>query len=252
MKRAALTRGLVWLGALLVAPLAIAGEVKVAVAANFVAPLRQIGAEFMRHSGHTLQVTPGATGKLYAQIVNGAPFEVFLAADSATPARLEREGQASAGSRFTYAVGRLVLWSAQPGLIDAAGEVLQRGNFRRLALANPKTAPYGAAALEVLQARGLYASLQEKFVYGENIAQTQQFVASGNAELGFVALSQVWQDGRLTSGSAWQVPPGLHAPLRQDVVLLKRGEHSTAARAFLDYLKSDAARQVITAYGYAF
>ncbi len=238
-------------GAFLLPP-ALAGEAQVAVAANFAVPLRQLAEDFARHSGHTLRVSSGATGKLYAQIVNGAPFEVFLSADSATPERLEKEGQVVAGSRYTYAVGRLVLWSAQAGVVDAEGKVLEGGAFRHLALANPKTAPYGAAAVEVLKARGLYERLQAKYVQGENIAQTHHFVASGNADLGFVALSQVWQDGQLTGGSAWPVPADLHAPIRQDAALLKRGEQNAAARAFLDYLKSDAARRVISAYGYGF
>ena len=238
-------------GAFLLPP-ALAGEAQVAVAANFAVPLRQLAEDFARHSGHTLRVSSGATGKLYAQIVNGAPFEVFLSADSATPERLEKEGQVVAGSRYTYAVGRLVLWSSQAGVVDAEGKVLEGGAFRHLALANPKTAPYGAAAVEVLKARGLYERLQAKYVQGENIAQTHHFVASGNADLGFVALSQVWQDGQLTGGSAWPVPADLHAPIRQDAALLKRGEQNSAARAFLDYLKSDAARRVISAYGYGF
>ena len=238
-------------GAFLLPP-ALAGEAQVAVAANFAVPLRQLAEDFARHSGHTLRVSSGATGKLYAQIVNGAPFEVFLSADSATPERLEKEGQVVAGSRYTYAVGRLVLWSSQAGVVDAEGKVLEGGAFRHLALANPKTAPYGAAAVEVLKARGLYERLQAKYVQGENIAQTHHFVASGNADLGFVALSQVWQDGQLTGGSAWPVPADLHAPIRQDAALLKRGEQNAAARAFLDYLKSDAARRVISAYGYGF
>lgn len=234
------------------APLLQAGEAQVAVAANFVVPLRVLSEDFSRQSGHTLRISAGATGKLYAQIVHGAPFEVFLSADSATPERLEKEGRVVAGSRRTYAIGRLVLWSAQAGVVDPGGEVLRQGDFRYLALANPKTAPYGAAAVEVLQARGLYERLQAKFVMGENIAQTQQFVASGNAEFGFVAQSQVWQGGKLTGGSAWLVPADLHAPIHQDAVLLKRGEYNAAARAFLDYLRSEPAQRLIAAYGYSF
>ena len=234
------------------APLLQAGEAQVAVAANFVVPLRALAEDFSRQSGYTLRISAGATGKLYAQIVHGAPFEVFLSADSATPERLEKEGRVVAGSRRTYAIGRLVLWSAQAGVVDAAGAVLRQGDFRYLALANPKTAPYGAAAVEVLQARGLYERVQAKFVMGENIAQTQQFVASGNAEIGFVAQSQVWQGGKLAGGSAWLVPADLHAPIRQDAVLLKRGEHNDAARAFLDYLRSEPAQRLIAAYGYSF
>ena len=227
-------------------------EVQLAVAANFSAPIRQIAAVFERETGHRAVISSGATGKFYAQIVHGAPFEVFLAADDETPARLEQEGWAVAGSRFTYATGRLVLWSSIEGYVDERGEVLRQGAFRHLALANPKTAPYGAAAVQAMNRLGLLPALQARFVQGENIAQTQQFVASGNAELGFVALSQVFKDGRLGSGSAWIVPAELHAAIRQDAVLLSKGRNNPAAAALLDYLKSDAARAVIKAYGYEF
>ena len=229
-----------------------AGEVQVAVAANFSAPMRPLAAAFNARSGHTLRFSLGATGKFYAQIVNGAPFNVFLSADSATAQRLEAEGHAVAGSRFTYAIGQLMLWSARPDFVDAQGKVLSRGNFRHLALANPKTAPYGAAVVEVLRALGEYERLQARFVQGENIAQTQQFVASANAELGFVALSQVWQDGALTSGSGWRVPTELHRPIRQDAVLLARGRDNPAASTFLAFLQSEAARAIIANYGYTF
>ena len=245
-----LSRVLTVLIATAYAPTLLAGEAQLAVAANFVVPLRSLGEGFARHSGHTLRVSSGASGKLYAQIVNGAPFEVFLSADHSTPERLEKEGQAVPGSRMTYATGRLVLWSVRAEIVDAAGEVLNNSTFRHLALANPKTAPYGAAAVEVLKALGRYEQWQGRFVQGENIAQTQQFVASGNAELGFVALSQVWRDGKLVGGSAWMVPAQLHAPIRQDAVLLKRGERNPAAMAFLDYLKSEAGRRIIAAHGY--
>jgi molybdate transport system substrate-binding protein len=229
---------------------AAAAEVQVAVAANFAGPMQQIAADFEKATGHKAVIVSGATGKFYAQIRNGAPFEVFLSADDETPARLEREGAAVAGTRFTYAIGKLVLWSAKADVVDAKGEVLRAGGFRHLALANPKTAPYGAAALEVLQKLGLSAALAPKFVQGENIAQTQQFIATGNAELGFIALSQVWKDGRLTGGSGWVVPPGLHSPLRQDAVLLMPGKDKPAAEALLRYLKSDGARALIRSFGY--
>ena len=193
---------------------ALADEVSVAVAANFTAPMQKIAAEFEKDSGHTAQLAFGATGKFYAQIRNGAPFQVLLAADDETPARLEKEGLAVAGSRFTYAVGTLALWSADPARVDSRGEVLKRGGFAHLALANPKLAPYGAAAVETLNRLGVVAALEPKFVLGENIAQTFQFVSTGNAELGFVALSQVWKDGKLASGSVWVVPETLHAPIR--------------------------------------
>jgi molybdate transport system substrate-binding protein len=187
--------------------------------------------------GHQAQLAFGATGKFYAQIKNGAPFEVLLAADDDTPAKLEKEGAAVAGTRFTYAVGRLALWSAKAGYVDDKGEVLKRGEFRHLAIANPRLAPYGAAAVEVLTALKLLDAVQPKFVQAENIAQAHQFVASGNAELGFVALSQVMKDGKLGEGSAWVVPASLHQPIRQDAVMLDKGRGKPAAEAWLKYLQ---------------
>ncbi|MFA4968838.1 MAG: molybdate ABC transporter substrate-binding protein [Sulfuritalea sp.] len=227
-----------------------ADEVQVAVAANFTAPAKLLAAAFEKDSGHTAQLSFGATGKFYAQIRNGAPFEVLLSADDTTPARLAQEGAAVAGSRYTYAVGRLVLWSAKPGYVDEQGAVLQKGDFKHLAIANPKLAPYGAAAVEALTALKLLEIVQAKFVQGENIAQTHQFVASGNAELGFVALSQVMQDGRIASGSAWIVPAGLHQAIRQDAVLLEKGRGKPAAAAWLKYLKGDKAKGIIKSFGY--
>jgi molybdate transport system substrate-binding protein len=197
-----------------------------------------------------LAVSTGATGKFYAQIQNGAPFEVLLSADDTTPAKLETEGLAEPGTRFTYAIGNLVLWSAKPGFVDKDGKVLSKGKFNHLALANPKTAPYGAAAVDVLNHLGLFKTLEPKFVQGENIAQTQQFVATGNAELGFLALSQVQKDGKLTSGSAWRVPGKLYAPIRQDAVVLAKGKGKPAAEALIGYLKSDKAKGIIKSYGY--
>jgi molybdate transport system substrate-binding protein len=227
-----------------------ADEVQVAIAANFAAPAKQLAADFEKETGHKVQAVFGATGKFYAQIRNGAPFEVLLAADDETPARLEKEGAAVAGTRFTYATGRLVLWSAKAGVVDAAGSVLKQGGFDHIALANPKLAPYGAAAVEALATLQLLDTLQPRFVQGENIAQTHQFVASGNALLGFVALSQVMTDGRITAGSAWIVPAHLHQPIRQDAVLLEKGKGKPAARAWLDYLRGDRARAVIKSLGY--
>lgn len=236
---------------LLLTAWAHAAEVKVAVAANFTAPMQQIAAQFERDTGHRAQLAFGSSGKLYAQIKNGAPFQVFLSADEDKPAALVGEGLAVADSRFTYAVGRLALWSARPGYVDAKGEVLKRGAFRRLAVANPKTAPYGAAAMETLNRLGLSAALEAKLVQGENIAQAYQFVASGNAELGFVALSQVMQNGKIATGSAWLVPDTLHAPIRQDAVLLVSGRGNVAARALLEYMKGDKALRIVRDYGYA-
>jgi molybdate transport system substrate-binding protein len=227
-----------------------AGEVTVAVASNFAAPMKRIAAEFERASGHRAKLAFGSTGKFYAQIRNGAPFDVFLAADDETPPRLESEGFAVAGSRFTYATGTLALWSPRTDFVDARADVLKRAEFGKLAIANPRLAPYGAAAVETLTKLKLLPALEPKFVQGENIAQTHQFVASGNAELGFVALSQVIRDGRIASGSAWIVPAELHAPIRQEAVLLKPGERNPAAAALLDYLKLPAVKSLIRTFGY--
>lgn len=227
-----------------------ADEVQVAVAANFTAPARLIAESFEKETGHKALLAFGATGKFYAQIRNGAPFEVLLAADDETPAKLEKEGNTVTGSRFTYATGRLVLWSAKPGFVDDKGEVLSKGEFKHISLANPKLAPYGAAAVEALTTLKLLASSEPKFVQAENIAQAYQFVASGNAELGFVALSQVMKDGKVTTGSAWVVPANLHQPIRQDAVLLDKGRGKTAAESWLKFLRGDKAKSVITSFGY--
>jgi molybdate transport system substrate-binding protein len=225
-------------------------ELQVAVAANFTAPMQQIAAQFEKDSGHKAVLSFGATGKFYAQIVNGAPFEILLAADDETPARLEKDGQGLPASRFTYAIGKLVLWSADPALVDGKGEVLKTGNFKHLAITNPKTAPYGAAAVETLTKLGLLASLQPRFVQSENISQTQQFIVTGNAELGFIALSQVLKDGRISAGSAWTVPANLYEPIRQDALLLAKGKGKPAAAALLAYLKGDKAKAIIKTFGY--
>lgn len=230
---------------------AAAEEVQLAVAANFAAPLQAMVRVFEKETGHRVRVSVGSTGKLYAQIVNGAPFQVLLAADDETPAKLEREGMVVPGTRFTYATGKLALWSAQADRVDASGEVLKKAQFTHLAIANPKLAPYGAAAVEVLRNLGLLDSMRPKLVQGENIAQTYQFVASGAAELGFVALSQVIVEGRPMQGSVWIVPDTLHAPIRQDAALLRAGQGRAAAMALLDFLKTDKARVIIRAYGYA-
>lgn len=227
-----------------------AGEVQVAVAANFAGPMEKLAEQFQRDTGHKAVVATGATGKFYAQIRNGAPFEVLLAADDDTPARLETEGHVAAGSRFTYAVGRLVLWSARSGVVDAGGNVLKTGSYKHLAIANPKTAPYGAAAVATLRKLGLYESVQPRIVQGENIAQAWQFASTGNAELGFVAQAQVWRDGKFTSGSGWIVPATMHEPIRQDAALLAKGAGNPAARALLQYLRTDKAKALIRSFGY--
>mgnify|MGYP000626768216 FL=1 len=235
---------------LLASGMVCAAEVQVAVAANFTAPMQKIAAEFEKDTGHKAVLSFGATGKFYAQITNGAPFEVLLSADDETPAKLEKEQTGVAGSRFTYAIGKLVLWSAKPGYVDSKGEVLKKGDFARLSIANPKTAPYGQAAMEALDKLKLLPALQPKIVQGENISQAHQFVATGNAELGFVALSQVYVDGKLTSGSMWQVPGTLYSPIRQDAVVLNKGAGKPAVQALMTYLKSAKARAVIHSYGY--
>jgi molybdate transport system substrate-binding protein len=227
-----------------------AGEVTVAVAANFAGPLAALSDGFTAASGHTLKASAGATGKFYSQIQAGAPFEVLIAADDETPKKLVAEGLAAAGSNFTYAVGKLVLWSATPGLVDDRGAVLAKGGFAHLAVANPKLAPYGQAAMDVLQARGLADTLAPRLVTAESIAQAFQFVATGNAELGFVALSQVAPPGKPAAGSYWLVPQALYGPIRQDAVLLLRGERNPAALALLAYLKSAPAQRLIQSFGY--
>ena len=230
--------------------LAQADEVQVAVAANFTGPMQVIAPLFERDTGHKAIPSFGATGKFYAQVVNGAPFEVLLAADDETPARMVREGHAVAGTPFTYAIGTLVLWSAKADFVDDKGEILKKGGFRHLAIANPKTAPYGAAALQAMGKLGVAENLKPLFVQGENIAQTQQFVATGAAELGFIAYSQVIKNGRIGSGSGWIVPAKLYEPIRQDAVILARGRDKPAALALLNYLKGDKAKAIIRSFGY--
>lgn len=238
------------LSSLLFSFTAHAAEVKVAVAANFAQPMKEIAVEFEKDTGHKLNLTQGATGKFYAQISNGAPFEVFFSADDETPGRLVKEGKAVAGSQFTYAIGRLALWSPDANFVEQGGDVLKTDKFKFIAIANAKVAPYGRAAVQTMQKLGVLMKIEPRVVQGESISQTFQFVTSGNAQLGFVALSQVWENGKLKSGSAWIVPEAMHEQLKQDVVLLNAGKDSQAAVALMDYLKSDKARKFIERYGY--
>ncbi|MGZ8407381.1 MAG: molybdate ABC transporter substrate-binding protein [Caulobacteraceae bacterium] len=224
-----------------------AGETLVAVAANFTATAGEIAEAFTKATGHTAKYSFGATGQLYTQITQGAPFEVFLAADAVRPELAETKGYAVSGSRFTYAVGKLVLWSADATLVDAEGEVLKSGAFERLALTNPATAPYGAAAVEVLKALGVHDAVRTKIVQGSSITQTHQFVATGNAQLGFIALAQIVMDEK---GSRWMVPDDLYAPIVQDAVLLKKGEANEVAGAYLRFLRGPEAVAIIQRYGY--
>lgn len=229
-----------------------AETISVAVASNFTAPMQKIAAAFAQDTGHKAQLSFGSTGKFYAQISHGAPFGVLLAGDDSTPAKLIEEGKAEAASRLTYAIGKLVLWSPQVGYVDEQAQVLQKNAFQHLAVANPQLAPYGLAAQQTLRQLGLLAAVQPKLVQGENIGQTYQFAASGNAQLGFVALSQVMQGGKIQSGSAWIVPAALHAPLRQDAVVLSPACDNAAAQALMTYLQGEKARAIIRAYGYDF
>lgn len=227
-----------------------ADEVQVAVAANFTAPIQAIAADFEKDTGHKLITSFGATGQFYTQIKNGAPFEVFLAADDSTPQKIETEGATVKGSRFTYATGTLALWSAKDNYVDANGKVLSDNQYQHLSIANPKAAPYGLAATQVLAKRGLTDKVKAKLVEGQSISQAYQFVSTGNAELGFVALSQIYKDGKVTGGSAWIVPADMHDPIKQDAVILNKGKDNPAAKALVDYLKGPKAAAVIKSYGY--
>ena len=235
-------------------PAVIAGEVSVAVAANFTEAARELAARFEASTGHQARLSFGSTGQLYAQIRNGAPFEVFLAADSTRPARAESTGHAVQGSRFTYARGALVLVSQHAGKFGDGPAFLESGDYKRLAIANPETAPYGLAAQQALEKLGLWSQLQHKIARGHSIAQTYQFVATGNADAGFIAQAQTVA-GRATSGksfnSSWTVPTMLHDPIEQQAVLLTTGADNAAAGAFIDFLRSDDARTIITRHGYA-
>lgn len=224
--------------------------VRAAVASNFAAPMKLLVSRFEQETGYQALLSIGATAKLYAQISNGAPFDIFLAADPDTPARLEQENAIVPGSRFSYATGRLLLWSPRAGAVDGQGAVLQRGNFKHLAVAAPKLAPYGAAALQTLAELGLLERLRSKLVMGESIGQTFSFVATGNAELGLVALSQVFEQGKISHGSGWLVPAHLHQPLRQDAVLLLRARGNPAATALHAFLRTEQSKTVIRSFGY--
>jgi len=240
---------LAFLAATLALP-AHAGEVKVAVASNFSAAIHAIQPKFEAATGHRMRISTGSTGKLYAQIRNGAPFGVFLAADTRRPRKLDEAGEVAEGGRFTYAQGRIALWSPDPELVDGP-DTLQRADFRHLAIANPRTAPYGLAAQQTLQDLGHWTDLKGRIVRGENIGQTHQFVASGNAQLGFVALSQISGSNQPEQGSRWLVPQARYAPIRQQAVLLRDGADNPAARELAEFLQGAAAAEVIRAFGYA-
>lgn len=227
-----------------------AAEVKLAVAANFTKPIQDLAVKYEKATGDKLVMSFGATGALYAQIKNGAPFDVFLAADNKAPKRAVAEGYGVEGTTFTYAIGKLVLWSKDPQFVTNE-TTLKQSELKKLAVADAKLAPYGVAAEETLKKLGLYEALSPKFVVGGNIGQTYQFVSTGNAQAGFVALSQCYKDGKFTSGSGWIVPSEYYSAIRQDGVLLKNGANVEAARRFIDYLKSSPeADHIRTAFGY--
>jgi molybdate transport system substrate-binding protein len=224
-----------------------AAEIRIAVASNFTSAIAGLSKNFELETGHRVKIIFGSTGKHYAQIKNGAPFDAFFAADIRRPELLENEGIAIAGSRFTYAIGQLVLWSPKPGYIDAKADVLKQNHFNHVSIANPKLAPYGRAAQQALETQGLWQTIKPKIVQGENIGQAFQFVSSGNAELGFVALAQISQPGQPIHGSWWLVPQSLYTPIAQQAVLLKDNE---AARAFMAFIKSDKSLALIRSFGY--
>ena len=246
MRAARYSMALLWLGVVLTTPVH-AELATVAVASNFSTPMQTLITRFEQQSGHRIRVAFGSSGKLYAQIEHGAPFDVFLSADTGKPQALIAAGNADANNRFTYAIGRLVLWSGPNG--DDSHAMLSNRQFRKLAIANPHLAPYGTAAIQTLQQFALYEAVKQQLVIGENIAQTYQFIATGNAQLGFVAMAQIIDNGAVPAG-AWPVPEALYSPIKQDAVLLKHGENNVAARALLDYLRSPAAGVIIEQFGY--
>jgi molybdate transport system substrate-binding protein len=228
---------------------ALADQIHAAVAANFTSPFKALAASFEQTSGHTVIASFGATGKFYSQITQGAPFDIFFAADRKTPEKLVTEGHAVNDSLYTYAFGKLVLWSPDPAKVDAEGKVLEKGEFAHLAIANPKTAPYGAAAEQALGKMGLADTLKGKIAQGESITQAYQFAVTGNAELAFIAFSQL-KDSGSAQGSHWLVPADLYDPIEQAAVVLKKAEGSAAVKAFVEFMRGDEAKKVIESYGY--
>lgn len=226
---------------------ALAGDASVAVAANFTAPAKEIATLYKTQTGYTIDLSFGASGQFYTQIANGAPFDIFLSADDERTKKAVQEGYAVPGSEFTYAIGKLVLWSATPGYVDKDGAILKKGSYNHISLASPKAAPYGAAAVETLKALSIYSTIESKIVTGENIGQTYQFILSKNSELGFVAYSQIIAQ---KEGSFWMVPDKFYTPIVQNAVILKHGQNNVVAKGFYKFLKSKAAVEVIRRYGY--
>ncbi|MFT5716642.1 MAG: molybdate transport system substrate-binding protein [Oleiphilaceae bacterium] len=227
-----------------------ADQVRIAVAGNFYQPLKLISAQFSQLSGHELQVSVGSTGKLYAQIINGAPFDVLISADQIRPTKLAAQQLAIKKTQFTYAIGKLVLWSRDQSLIDNQGMHLKTGTLKHLAIANPKIAPYGEQAVNVLKNMGIYQQLASKLILGQSVGQTFQHLSTGSVQQGILALSQVMQDGTISSGSGWIIPDALYQPIQQDAILLNKGKNNAAAIAFLAYLKNPQSEKVIRSFGY--
>ncbi len=227
-----------------------AETVHIGVAANFAKPMSEITTHFEKRYGHQILISIASSGKLFAQIHQGAPFDILLSADMEIPSKLAGKGLALSNSQFTYATGRLILWSSTLDILNEAASPLRTLSYNKLAIANPKLAPFGQAAIEVLDKLNMTSEVQTKLVFGDNISQTFQFVSSGNADIGFVALSQVWNDGEITSGAGWLVPQALYSPIRQDAVLLERGQNNPAAIEFLAFLKSNEVQKIIERYGY--
>ena len=250
MQATIISRTVITLALLLFGQASWSATVLVAVAANFSKPMTEIVSQFEKATGHSAKLSFGSSGKFVSQLENGGPFEVLLSADEKGPEKLEQAGLTVPNSRFVYALGKLVLWSATPNFVDDKGKILMTSNFKHLALADPKVAPYGAAAIDVLKKMKLLEKLQPLFVQGENIAQTYQFISTANAELGFLALSQVIENGKIVGGPSWIIPDNLHAPIRQGAVLMKIGAENPAARALIDYLKSIPALAIIKKHGY--
>lgn len=232
------------------APPAFAEQVLVAVAANFVPSFREVAMEFEKSTGHHAQIAAGSSGNLYSQIKNGAPFDVFFSADDERPKRLEEEGVGVKGTRFTYAIGRLVLWSPNVDLVKGE-ETLSSTNFTRLAITNPKNSPYGLAAMQAMQKLRIWDKLQpQHIIMGENLGQTMEFIESGHAELGFVALSQVLDPKVKGKGSRWDVPSNLHEPIQQDAIVLAKGKDNATAKALMEFMSGPQAKAIIERYGY--
>ena len=250
MQATIISRTVITLALLLFGQASWSATVLVAVAANFSKPMTEIVSQFEKATGHSVKLSFGSSGKFVSQLENGGPFEVLVSADEKGPEKLEQAGLTVPNTRFVYALGKLVLWSSKPNFVDDKGKILMTSNFKHLALADPKVAPYGAAAIDVLKKMKLLEKLQPLFVQGENIAQTYQFISTANAELGFLALSQVIENGKIVGGSSWIIPDNLHAPIRQGAVLMKIGAENPAAHALIDYLKSIPALAIIKKYGY--